>query len=159
VIVVALVTLAFFLILIHVPYKGSGQAITDVLGGHVDMMIASPVTAIEHAKSGRLRALAVTSLERLPTLPQVPTSKESGLPDLLISSWHGFAAPAATPRHIINKLNSEMVKALRTDKVRNLLLASGLTPVGNTPDEMTAFLKSEHARWGKVVRSSSAKIE
>ena len=145
--------------MIHVPYQGSGQAIVDLLGSHVDMMFASPVTAIEQANSGLIRAIAVTGPERLAKLPGVPTSEEAGFHDMTMSSWYGFAAPARTAREIVRKLNTHIVGALRAPVINERLNSSGFTPIGNFPEEMTPFLKSENEPWKKVAQRANVRAE
>jgi tripartite-type tricarboxylate transporter receptor subunit TctC len=143
----------------HIPYKGAGPAVIDLIGGHVDLMFSSPASSVPQVKAGKLRALAVTSPTRMGALPDVLTSKESGFPDLEIGGWYGIAAPAGTPRDIVNRLNAETVKALALKDVKDRLAGDGLETKTNTPDEMTAFVKAEYERWGKVVKAAGMKVE
>ena len=145
--------------MIHVPYKGAGPAAIDLMGGHIDLMFSTPTGAVPHVKSGRIRALAVTAPTRLSALPEVLTSKESGFPEFEISGWYGVALPVNTPREIVMRLNSEITRALNSNDVRERLSMDGLEPKTNSPDEMTAFAKSEFDRWSKVVKASGAKAE
>lgn len=145
--------------MIHVPYKGAGPAAIDLMGGHIDLMFSTPTGAVPHVKSGRIRALAVTAPTRLSALPEVLTSKESGFPEFEISGWYGVALPVNTPREIVMRLNSEITRALNSNDVRERLSMDGLEPKTNSPDEMTAFARSEFDRWSKVVKASGTKAE
>ncbi len=145
--------------MIHVPYKGAGPAAIDLMGGHIDLMFSTPTGAVPHVKSGRIRALAVTAPTRLSALPEVLTSKESGFPEFEISGWYGVTLPVNTPREIVMRLNSEITRALNSNDVRERLSMDGLEPKTNSPDEMTAFARSEFDRWSKVVQASGTKAE
>lgn len=145
--------------MLHVPFKGAGPAVINLLGGHVDLMFASPGGAVPQVKAGKLRALAVTASTRLEALPNVPTSKESGYPEFEISGWYGVATSANTPKDIVMRLNSEIVNALKSSDVRERLTNQGLEVKSNSPEEMTAFAKSEYERWGKVIKSSGIKSQ
>jgi len=145
--------------MLHVPYKGAGPAVVDLMGGHVDLMFASPTGAVPQVKSGRLRALAVTAPARINALPDVPTSRESGFPDFEISGWYGVAAPANTPKDIVSRLNAVVFRTLKANDVKERLQTEGLEPKSSSPDEMTAFVKSEIDRWGKVVKAAGAKAD
>jgi tripartite-type tricarboxylate transporter receptor subunit TctC len=138
----------------HIPYKGSSGVLVDLLGGHIALGFTSPEAMTEHVKKGRLRALAVTGAARLPGLPNVPTSKEAGFPGLDVKGWYGVSAPANTPRDLVTRLNTEFTKALRLPEVRDRLSNAGYDPVMGTPEEYTAFVASEYARWGEVVKKS-----
>jgi tripartite-type tricarboxylate transporter receptor subunit TctC len=138
----------------HVPYKGSGPAIQDVMAGHVPLMFDTTVVAAPHIQSGKVRALAVTSTKRVKSLPNVPTMSEAGVTGYEIVSWQGIFAPAGTPKEIVQRLNAEIVKILKLPDVRERLEALGLDPVGNTPDEFAAFQKAEIAKWAKVVKDA-----
>jgi len=138
----------------HVPYKGSGPAIQDVMAGHVPLMFDTTVVAAPHIQSGKVRALAVTSTKRVKSLPNVPTMAEAGVKGYEIVSWQGIFAPAGTPKEIVQRLNAEIVKILKLPDVRERLEALGLDPVGNTPDEFAAFQKAEIAKWAKVVKDA-----
>ncbi|MCC6535839.1 MAG: tripartite tricarboxylate transporter substrate binding protein [Burkholderiales bacterium] len=145
--------------MLHVPYKGAGPAVIDLMGGHVDLMFSSPTSAVPPVKSGRLRALAVTAPTRLNALPEVPTSRESGYPEFEISGWYGVAVPANTPKEIVHTLNGLLARALKSNEVRERLIREGLEAKANSPEEMTALVKSEVERWGSVVKASGAKAE
>jgi tripartite-type tricarboxylate transporter receptor subunit TctC len=138
----------------HVPYKGSGPAIQDVMAGHVPMMFDTTVVAAPHIQSGKLRALAVTSAKRVKSLPNVPTMVEAGVPGYDLVSWQGIFAPAGTPKDVVQRLNAELVKILKQPDVRERFESLGLEPVGNTPDEFAAFQRAEVAKWAKVVKDA-----
>lgn len=143
----------------HVPYKGAGPAVIDLIGGQVDLMISTPAGAIPYVKEGKLRAIAQTGATRLSTLPGVPTSREQEFADFEIYGWYGIVAPANTPRDIVMKLNSAYSTALNMKEVRDFLINDGLEAKSNTPEEMTAFAKSEYDRWGKVVKAAKIRAE
>ena len=143
--------------LTHIPYKGTGPAIVDLIAGQTSMMITGMAALMPHIKSGKLRPLAVGTAKRLAVLPDVPTINEAGVPGYEATQWYGILAPAATPRDIVLKLNAEMVKALRQPDVRERLAADGTVPVGNTPEEFGAHIKTEIARWAPVVKASGAR--
>ena len=140
-----------------IPYKGGGPSIIDLVAGQVQMYFATIPAAIGQVKAGRLRALGVTSPQRVPELPQIPTIAESGLPGFEVIWWIGFFVPAGTPRPIVEKLNAESVRILQQPDTRERLANHGMMPGGGTPEELGAFLKSEIAKWAKVVRE--AKIQ
>ena len=143
--------------IVGVPYKGGGPSIIDLVAGQVQMYFATIPAAIGQVKAGRLRALGVTSPQRVPELPQIPTVAESGLPGFEVIWWIGFFAPAGTPRPIVEKLNAESVRILQQPDTRERFANHGMMPGGGTPEELGAFLKSEIAKWAKVVRE--AKIQ
>jgi tripartite-type tricarboxylate transporter receptor subunit TctC len=145
--------------LIHVPYKGAAPALSDLLGGQVQMAFQTALSAVPHLQSGQLRAIAVAANKRLPQLPNVPTMAEAGLPDFEVSSWNGLFAPARTPPEIIARLHSEAVKALAAPDVREKLLAQGAEPVGSTPEEFRAYIRAEIEKWGRVIRASGARVD
>ena len=145
--------------MLHVPYKGAGPAIVDLMGGQVDLMFASPAGSVPHVKSRRLRAIAVTAPTRVQALPDVPTSRESGFSEFEITGWYGVAAPARTPREIVSKLNGVLAQTLVLGDVKKRLQAQGLDPRSNTPEEMSAFAKSEYDRWSKVVKASGVRAD
>lgn len=145
--------------MVPVHYKGDGAAIIDVLGGHVQLFNASIGTLLPHVRSGKMRGLSVTSLKRSAMAPEFPTLDESGLPGFEVLTWFGILAPAATPREIVNRLNSEILQIVAQPAVRDQLLKMGFEIVPNTPQEYAAFLKQEHARWGKVVKDLGLKAE
>jgi tripartite-type tricarboxylate transporter receptor subunit TctC len=143
----------------HVPYKGSAPALTDLLAGQTQLMFSSVPTALPHIKAGRLRPLAVTRLTRSTLLPELPTVHESGIRDFDISLWQGIVAPAATPREIVMKVSADVRAALATAELRRQLTAQGLDPVGNSPEQFGAYIRSEAAKWAKVVKATGAKPE
>ncbi len=141
----------------HVAYKGNGPAMTDVLGGHVQMIFSSMPSALPHVKSGALRALVVTAPKRSAAAPNIPSTAEAGMPGFDVSTGFGLFAPGKTPRPIINKLNAEVVKALKLPEVRERLASQGAEPVGSTPEEYDAFVKTEIAKWQKVCKEAGIK--
>jgi len=145
--------------MLHVPYKGGGQAMPAQLGGEVALSFSTVVSSLPHIKSGRLRGLAVTSAKRTPAAPEFPTVAESGLPGYEAVSWYGVLAPAGTPRDILMRLNMEIVRALKLPEVRQLMLAQGAEPVSESPEQFAALIKSDIAKWGDVVRKSGAKAD
>jgi len=145
--------------LTHVPYKGAAQALTDTLGGQVDSFMSSVPSALAQLKSGRLRALAVSSAARSPQLPGTPTIAESGHPGFEASTWYGLLAPGGTPAPVISRLNGEVNRALAAKEVRERLASEGGETLGGSPAQFAAFLAAEHAKWGRVVRESGAKVE
>jgi tripartite-type tricarboxylate transporter receptor subunit TctC len=144
---------------IHVPYKGSAPAITDVLGGHVPVMFDSMVAILPHIKSGKVKPIAVTSAKRSPQLPDVPTFAESGLPSVESYAWYGFFAPAGTPKEIIAKLNSETLKVMKQPEFQKVLADTGSDLVHDTPENFAAFVKNEAVKWGDIVKKSGATAE
>jgi len=144
--------------LTHVPYKGSSQAQQDLVAGMVKVGFPGTPIVIPHMKSGRLKALAVTTAQRSLHMPDVPTIAEAGVPGYEALVWVGLLAPAGTPREIIEKLNGEIGRLLRAPDVQQLLASSGVDPTPTTPEEFGAYLKSEFEKWGKVVRDSGATI-
>lgn len=145
--------------MIHVPYKGSGQGIVDVVAGHVPVMMPSILTGLPHAKNGRLRALGVTGAKRAGSAPAVPTIAEAGVPGYEATQWFGVLAPAGTPREIVTRLHTEIVRALQSADVRERLAGDGADPVGSSPEEFAVFLRAETAKWAKVVRNAGIQPE
>ena len=145
--------------MIHVPYKGSGMGIVDVVAGHVPVMTPSILTGLPYAKSGRLRGLGVTSAKRAAGAPDIPTIAEAGVPGYEATQWFGVLAPAGTPREIVARLHAEIGRVLQAPDVRERLAGDGADPVGSTPDEFAAFLRSETAKWAKVVRNAGIQPE
>jgi tripartite-type tricarboxylate transporter receptor subunit TctC len=145
--------------MMHVPYKGSGQGVVDVLAGHIALMMPSILTALPYAKDGRLRALGVTSAKRAPGAPDIPTIAEAGVPGYEATQWFGVLAPAGTSRDIVNRLHKEIVRVLQAPEIRQRLSADGADPVGSTPQEFAAYLRSETAKWADVIRSAGIKPE
>jgi tripartite-type tricarboxylate transporter receptor subunit TctC len=140
--------------IVHVPHKGSGPALTDLIGGQVQLMFANLTAALPAVKPGRLRALAVTGRQRSTAAPELPTVMEAGVPGYVVISWFGLFAPAATPRDIVMRLNKEIAMATRSADVRERLATEGAEPSATTPEEFGAFVKSEVAQWGKVIRDA-----
>lgn len=138
--------------MVHVPYKGTGQAITDLLGAHIQLIWATIPPAIPHIKSGRLKALAVGSPKRARALPDVATTEELGFKGVEAASWFGMLAPAKTPRPIIVRLNSETVKALSSPDFAEQLSSEGAEPAGNSPEEFAVFIKAQVQKWREVVK-------
>ncbi|KAF1020987.1 MAG: hypothetical protein GAK30_02141 [Paracidovorax wautersii] len=145
--------------LTHVPYKGAGAVLTDLMAGQVQALVTSLPTALPHIKSGRLRALVVTSESRSPLLPDVPSAKEANLPSFLMDFWVGFAAPAGTPQPVVDKLNQAFAAALNSEGGRRLLADQGLTPVANTPAQASQLAASEMKRWAGVVKAANIQVE
>ena len=145
--------------LVHVPYKGVNLAMQDVLAGSIHLVVIGVPAAAPHIKSGRLRALAVIAPQRLPTLPDVPTAAEAGLPNFEVTTWYGILAPAATPRPIVTRLNGELVKIMNSTDVEERLARMGTDPRTSTPEEFAAYIKQEIAKWGDVVRKAGLKAE
>ena len=145
--------------LIHVPYKGSGPALNDLLGGQVAMMMDVVMTSYPHIKAGKLTALAVTGTTRSPLLPDVPTVAEQGFPGFEAMVWFGVFAPARTPPAVVDYLNRELVAAIRGPKLMPLLESQGAQVVAGTPAELAARMQDEIVKWRKVVQSSGAKVE
>ena len=144
---------------IHVPYKGGGPALAEVLAGQVQALFSIALAAMPQIRAGKLRALAITSARRSPVAPDLPTVDEAAFPGFEVIGWFGWLAPAATPRPIIARLNAELVRALKMPDVRERLLSQSTEPVGNTPQEFAAFMKSEHAKWAKVIKAAQIKVE
>ena len=145
--------------LTHVPYKGSPQAMTDLLGGRVQAMFAPASTALPHIKAGTLKALAVSSAKRTGSSPELPTIAESGLPGFETSVWFGLLAPTGTPRDIIERLNREANRALADPAVKTQFAAQGIDGMGGTAEQFAAYIKDETAKWARVVQASGAKID
>jgi tripartite-type tricarboxylate transporter receptor subunit TctC len=144
---------------VHVPYRGAGPALIDLIAGQLDFMFDSVLTSAPHIRAGRLRPLAVSTLRRSAVMPELPTISEVALPGYEATTWYGLVAPAATPRVIIGKLYSALLKGLGTPEMREKLVSQGLEPVGNSPDEFSTLLRSELPKWGKVVKASGAKVD
>jgi tripartite-type tricarboxylate transporter receptor subunit TctC len=146
--------------LVHVPYKGLAPALTDVLSGQVPLMFSSAVAMMPHVKAGKLRALGMTGSRRAASQPDIPTVAEAtGLKDYEAGSWYGLAAPAGTPRAIIELLNRETVAAMKAPDIIERLTFEGVIPVGNSPEEFAAYIRAEHARIGRVIRATDAKFD
>ena len=143
----------------HVPYKGSAPALTDVMGGQADLMFDTMLSSMPHVKAGKLKALAVTSGQRSPSAPDIPTVAESGLPGYEAIAWNGLLAPAGTPPEVVNRLNAELKKVLENPEVRQRFEAQGFSATWNTPAAYASFLQAEVDKWDKVVKTSGAKID
>jgi tripartite-type tricarboxylate transporter receptor subunit TctC len=144
--------------MMHIPYKGTGPALVDLLGGQVQVMMNSAVSMLPQVKSGKLRALAVTGLRRLAALPDLPTVAET-VTGYEAASWYGILAPARTPRPVIDKLNREIVAIVRLPDLRDRLAAEGAEAVGNSPEEFAAFIRRELARWAAVIKGAGIRLE
>jgi tripartite-type tricarboxylate transporter receptor subunit TctC len=145
--------------LVHVPYKGTPQAVIDLLSGQVQVMFANTLSVLPQVRAGRLRALAISSARRSAAAPEVPTVAESGLPGYESGTWFALLAPTGTPRDIVNRLNAELGKIVATADMKAKLLDQGADPVTMTPEQIRAFLKSELAKWTKVVKTVGIKLE
>lgn len=145
--------------MVHIPYKGSAPALTDLLGGHVSLMFASIGTGMPHVTSGKVRVLAVSSAKRSPVLPEVPTVEESGFPGFDIQSWNGVLVPAATPREIVTQLNTEIVKILDLPDVKERLSKLGVEPAGRTPEQFAAIIKADLVKWAKFAKDSKIRLD
>lgn len=145
--------------LTHVPYKGTGPAIVDVIAGNVPVMFASTASVRTHALQGRLRGIAVTAAKRLPELPGIPTIAEAALPGYQMNSWNGVVAPRGTPKAIISKLNAELLAVMKQDAVHQRLSDQGLDPEPGTPQEFAAHIKAELVRYGKIVKFANITVD
>ena len=145
--------------IVHVPYKGSGPALTDLLGGQVDMMFDVVVSSLPHIEAGKLRALGVTSDARLDMLPKVPTMAEAGVKDCDASTWFGMLAPANTDKEVIERLSAALDEVLQDPELRKTLAGQGALVRGGTPEEFRKFFLAEYARWGKVVKIAGIKVD
>ena len=143
----------------HIPYKGSAPAIVDIIAGHFPVMMTTIITGVPHVRSGRVRALAVTSAARSSAVPDVPTIAESALPGYEAVQWYGVVAPAKTPADIIARLHADMVYVLKLSEVKDKFTRDGADPVGNTPDEFARFIRAELEKWSKVGRDAGIKPE
>jgi tripartite-type tricarboxylate transporter receptor subunit TctC len=145
--------------LTHVPYKGGGQAMGDVVGGQIPLVYTAIATAQQFVKSGKLKGLGVSSATRSPSLPEVPTFVESGLAGFVVDSWVGILAPAKTPRPVLERLQKEIAALLKEPEMRERYATLGIEPVGNTPEQYTEQIRADLARWAKVVKQANIKIE
>lgn len=144
---------------VHVPYKGLGGAMADLMGGHVQAMISALQSAAPHVQSGKLRMIGVMSAERWPAFPDVPTMREQGLPQLEVETWYGILAPTGTPVAVVAKLNAEVNAILRESDMRELLAKQGLAPAGGPPERLGERIRDEIARWTRVVREAHIKAD
>lgn len=145
--------------IVHVPYKGTGPVITDLIGGQIQMTIGSAAPTLPMLRAGKLRALAVTSKTRASTMPEVPTVAESGVPGYEVTQWFGILAPQGTPRPVIERVNAAMVKGLQAKPVRDRFLASSAEPVGGSPEALKTLIAQDVATWGKLVRALDLKAD
>ena len=145
--------------LAHVPYKGSAPALTDVIGGQVPLMFDTMLSAMPFVKTGKLKALAVTSAQRSPAAPELPTVAESGLPGYEVVAWNGLLAPAGTPKAVIDRLSEELAKAMAVAQVREKFSVQGFAASWDTPEQFAIFLRSEVAKWTKTVKASGATLD
>ncbi len=145
--------------MVHVPYKGSGQALVGLLGGEIDMLIMAVPAAAGQINAGRVRALAVLAAQRSPVIPDIPTAAQAGVENFEVPIWYGMLAPAATPRELIVRLNAELTKALTAPDLKERLGAAGIEPMTSTPEQFAAFIKSETVRYAKVVKDAGIKPE
>ena len=143
----------------QIPYKGTGPAMTDLIGGQVEVMLSSPGNVTPHIRSGRLKAIGYASETRSPVLPEVPTFSEGGLSGFEMKTWYGILAPAATPKEIINKLATEIATILSTADIREQLTRQGVAPFLSTPEQFAALMKADMAKFAKVIKTANIKIE
>ncbi len=144
---------------VHIPYKGGGPGVIALVAGEVSLYFGNVPTVIRQARDGKLRALATTGPKRTPAAPDIPTVAESGVPGYEVTTFYGMSAPARTPRAIIDRLHGDTVRALNSPEVRDRLQGLGADPVGNTPEQYTAFMKNEIAKWDKVIKAAGIKGE
>jgi len=145
--------------MVHVPYRGASPAITDVIAGHIEIYFGAMVSTLPHAKSGKLRGIGVTSLKRVAAAPELATLDEQGLRGFETGSWFGMAAPAGTPREIINRLHAENVRIIALPEIRDRLSGEGAEFLGDGPEQFAAFMKAEIVKWGQAVKASGARPE
>ena len=145
--------------IVHVPYKGGAIALTNILSGEVDFVVTTVPATIPFVKTGRLRALAVLSPERLPTAPGVPTSAEAGMPELVFISWYGLGAPAGVRPEIVTRLNNELVKIMQTPEVKQQMAKVGIDPAANTPSAFRDFIRAEVTKWSRVIKDAKIQID
>ena len=143
----------------HIPYKGSGPAYPDVMAGSVDLMFDSSPATVQYVKGGQVRALAVSTEKRIPSLPDTPTMIEAGVPGFTVLGWLGVVGPGGMSVALRNKLNADFKKALATESVARQMDNLGMIVIGDTPEQFGKYIESEYARWGKVVQSSGAKLD
>jgi len=144
---------------VHIPYKGGGPAVIELMAGQTQIMFANMPTAIQYVRDGRLRALAVTGARRAPAAPTLPTVAESGVPGYEVTAWYGVSAPAKTPRAIVDRLHAEIVRAVNSPDLRERLTTQGADPIHLTPEQYTVFIQNEIAKWAKVIKAAGIKGE
>lgn len=145
--------------MVHVPYKGSNQAMMGMMGGEIDMVVIGIPPALQQIQTGRVRALAVLAAARSPALPNVPSSKEAGFPGYEVLSWYGVVAPAGTPREIVTRLNSELVKIMRSPAGSERIVAAGFDTMSSTPEQFAEFIKTEIARGARIIKAAGIQPE
>lgn len=145
--------------IVHIPYKGSNEAMVGMMGGHVDMVVIGVPPTLPHIKAGRVRPLAVLAAERLAYLPNVPTSKEAGIPNYEVTTWYDLIVPAGTSREIIARLNTEWVKLSKVPDVQEKMRTAGFEPMSSTPEQAAEFVKTEIVRWAKVIKDAHLKTD
>ena len=145
--------------IVHVPYKGQGPALLDVMAGHVSLMMANVISALPPVRNGRIHALGVTGLQRATVAPDIPTIAEAGVPGYEVVQWYGVLAPAATPRDIIAKLHAGTVRAVQDPLVRQRIVSDGGEPVGNTPEDFAAIIRADFRKWGDVIRKAGIRVD
>ncbi len=145
--------------MVHIPYKGNAPALIDLAGGHIDLIFNGVTSALPLIKGGKLRALAVTSMQRSNAMPDLATMDEAGIKGFEAVAWNGLGAPAKTPREIIARINSDVIKIVHSPELKERLTAEGSDPVGNTPDQYAAFLRNEVEKWAKVIKLAGVKAE
>jgi len=145
--------------IVHVPYKGAPQAVSDVLAGHMQLMFNSVAPIVPHIKSGKLRVLGIASLQRSPQMPELPTINESGVPGFEAVNWFGLFAPAKTPKPIINRVNAAVVSTIKAPEMQAKFIALGADPVGSSPEEFAAFVRRDTEKYARIVKISGARID
>ena len=145
--------------MVHVPYKGSAPAISDLLGGHIPIMFDSTIAIMPHIKSGKVRPIAISGNKRSPLLPDVPTFAEAGIPQIESYAWYGLFAPAKTPKAVINKINAETIKFMKSPEFAKIRAETGSELLADTPENFTKFVQAESAKWSKVAKDSGATVD
>ena len=145
--------------MVHTPYKGGGQAMADVLAGHVQVLFTPPVSSSQHIQTGKLRALAVTGSKRSSALPDIPTLSEAGVPGYDSGVWYGIVAPTGTPKDVVMKLHAAFIKILKQPDFVALLSTSGIIPIGSSPEELSTYMVKENIKWAKLIKSAGIKVE
>ena len=145
--------------MVHVPYKGGAPAMIDLVAGNVQIIFATVSTAVGQIKSGRIRAVAMAGTKRFVLMPELPTIAEAGVPGFAVNNWYGVFVPAGTPREIVARLNTELVKILHLPDVKQRLLDSGIEAISNTPEQFVAYIQAETRKWAKVVKDANVKVE
>jgi len=145
--------------MVHVPYKGQGMALIDVVAGQVSLMMANVISALPHIRNARLRAIGVTGPKRSSVAPDIPTIAEAGVPGYAVLQWYGVLVPAATPRDIVGRVHAAVVHAVQDPKIRARIVADGGEPVGNTPEEFSAIIQADYKKWGDVIRKAGIRVD